>query len=215
MKDELKVQRDYWDKESDEFDSIYGGGKGKFRTYLDKTFRRDMYDRFLFTLQESAPIESRTFLDVGCGSGLYSVELAKRGARHVTGLDIAPSMLTLCQRRAERESVTDRCTFLESDLLAYQSSGQSDVTIGIGLFDYIRDPLPVLKAMRRVTSAHVILSFPRLWTWRAPIRRLRLLLRGCASYYYTRQKVSRLLREAGFEKMRIVTVGKLHCVVAS
>jgi SAM-dependent methyltransferase len=215
MTSELEAQREYWNREAGAFDTIYGSGKGSALRFLDRMFRKDMYQRFAFTLDHSAPIEGRTFLDVGCGSGVYSVALAERGARHVRGIDIAPSMLELCRRRAERQGAADRCTFVESDLLALPVDDRFDVTIGIGLFDYIRDPSPVLSAMRRVTAASVILSFPRLWTWRAPIRKVRLSLRGCPVFFYSRRRVIRLLRDAGFATVKVEKVGKLHCVVAS
>jgi 2-polyprenyl-3-methyl-5-hydroxy-6-metoxy-1,4-benzoquinol methylase len=215
MTTELEAQREYWNRESGAFDTIYGSGKGSVPRFLDRVFRKDMYQRFEFTLEHSTPIEGRTFLDVGCGSGVYSVALAERGARHVTGIDIAPSMLELCRQRAERHGVADRCSFVESDLLAFAPDARFDVTIGIGLFDYIRDPSPVLTAMRRATAGIAILSFPRLWTWRAPIRKVRLSLRNCPVFFYTRRCVTRLLRDAGFASVRVEKVGKLHCVVAS
>jgi hypothetical protein len=68
--------------------------------------------------------------------------------------------------------------------------------------------------MREVSADKAILAFPRFWTWRAPIRKLRLMLRGCPVYFYTRAKVNRLCKEAGFGRVEITRVGKLHCVVA-
>jgi ribosomal protein L11 methylase PrmA len=32
-------------------------------------------------------------LDIGCGTGLYSIEFAKRGATEVVKMDISPSVL--------------------------------------------------------------------------------------------------------------------------
>ncbi len=215
MRDELREQRNYWDREAEAFDGIYGHTNGALRTLLDRVFRRDMYERFTFTMTNCEPVEGRTFLDVGCGTGVYSVELAKKGAKLVTGLDIAQNMLDLSRRRAEREGVATRCTFIHSDLTAFAADSQYDVTIGIGLFDYIHDAGPVLAAMRRVTSGAVILSFPRLWTWRAPLRKIRLGARNCSVYFYTKGRVATLLRAAGFSHVGITKVGKLHCVVAS
>ncbi len=215
MRDELREQRNYWDREAEAFDAIYGGTNGAVRKFLDRTFRRDMYERFNFTMANCEPVEGRTFLDVGCGSGVYSVELAKKGAKLVTGLDIAENMLDLSRRRAEREGVAARCAFVHSDLLAFAADRQYDVTIGIGLFDYLRDAGPVLAAMRRVTGGSVILSFPRLWTWRAPLRKIRLTVRNCSVFFYTRARVTTLLHAAGFAHISVTRVGKLHCVVAS
>lgn len=214
MNEEILAQRKYWNKEADAFQKIYTHKKSNFSNALDRIFRKDMYDRFVFTIENCEPISNRTFLDVGCGNGLYSLDLARKGAAKVTGLDIAEVMVDLCQRAAEAEQLDDRCTFQQTDLLDYDSPGSFDVSFGIGLFDYIRDPLPVLKKMRAVSNDKVIGSFPRYWTWRAPIRKARLTLRGCDVFFYTRTRLDQLMREAGFSRHTITTVGKLYCVVA-
>lgn len=53
-------------------------------------------------------------LDVGCGPGWTSAFLARMGYV-VTGLDLAPDMITLAERRAAREGVSERCTFRVAD----------------------------------------------------------------------------------------------------
>ncbi|HVF89188.1 MAG TPA: class I SAM-dependent methyltransferase [Blastocatellia bacterium] len=214
MNNEIVSQRNFWNNEADAFQRIYTHQKPGLANVLDRIFRKDMYERFVFTIENCAPIENRSFLDVGCGSGLYSMELAKKGAARVTGLDIAEVMIDLCKKAAAQEGVEGRCDFLHTDLLEYTPKTKFDVTIGIGLFDYIRNPLPVLKKMREVTTDKAILAFPRFWTWRAPVRKARLTMKGCDVFFYTRQRIDGLLKEAGFASHQISRVGKLHCVVA-
>jgi SAM-dependent methyltransferase len=173
-----------------------------------------MYDRYAFTIKNCEPIQNRTFLDVGCGNGLYSIELAKRGAARVVGIDISEVMVDLCRQTTSAEGLEDRCTFEHTDLLQYVSDSIFDVTFGIGLFDYIRNPLPVLTKMRQLTGEKAILSLPRLWTWRAPVRKARLSTRGCDVFFYSKSKIDSLLSQAGFGTYTITRIGKLHCVVA-
>lgn len=214
MNEELIAQRRYWNNEANSFQRIYDHKKSKVGNLLDRVFRKDMYDRFAFTIENCEPISNRTFLDVGCGNGLYSQELLKRGAGQVVGLDIAEVMVDLCRKATEGPEFAGRCSFLQTDLLAYEPASQFDVSIGIGLFDYISDPLPVLKKMKEVTKDRVIISVPRFWTWRAPIRKMRLSLRGCNVVFYTKSRIRRLTKEAGFRSCTITKVGKLFCVVA-
>jgi 2-polyprenyl-3-methyl-5-hydroxy-6-metoxy-1,4-benzoquinol methylase len=214
VSEEIAAQREYWNNEADAFQRIYTHRKSKLSNVLDSVFRKDMYERYLFTLKHCEPIKDRTFLDVGCGNGLYSLELARRGARKVVGLDISEVMIGLCKDASARDHLEDRCFFEQTDLLANEDESKFDVSFGIGLFDYIKDPLPVLKAMRKRTTDKAIAAFPRYWTWRAPIRKVRLNVRGCDVFFYTKPKIKDLLDQAGFARHEIYTVGKLYCVVA-
>lgn len=206
-------QRNYWNRAAESFEKIYSHKNSRFSHFLDKVFRKDMFERFVFTIQHCEPIEKRIFLDVGCGSGQYSIELAKRGAAKVIGIDIAENMLQLSRQFAAREKVRNQCTFLHTDLIAYNPDSVFDITLGIGLFDYIHNPLPVLNKMNEVTKGKIIVSFPRFWTWRAPIRKVRLLLKGCSVHFYTKSKIAELMKAAGFESYIVNKVGKLYCVI--
>lgn len=215
MKNEIEVQRSFWNSEADAFERIYSHEKSKLSTALDQFFRKDMYDRFVFTMENCKPVPGRRFLDVGCGNGLYSIELGKKGAARVVGLDISPVMIGRCRQSAEKEGLEDSVSFNQTDLLEWEPDSSFDVSYGIGLFDYISEPLPVLRKMREVTKDKVILAFPRLWTWRAPVRKVRLTMKGCPVFFYSRSKINRLMRDAEFTSWKVTRVGKLHCVVAS
>jgi len=214
MKNEIEVQRNFWNSEADAFERIYSHEKSKLSTKLDQIFRKDMYERFVFTIKNCEPVEGRTFLDVGCGNGMYSVELGKKGASRVVGLDISPVMIGRCEESVRKEGLEDRVKFIQTDLLEYEPDSNFDVSYGIGLFDYISDSLPVLKKMREVTKDKAIMAFPRLLTWRAPVRKVRLTMKGCPVYFYSKSKINQLMKDAGFARWEITRVGKLHCVVA-
>ena len=214
MNNEIQAQRAFWNSEADAFQRIYTHRKSRFANTLDQIFRKDMYERYTFTIEHCEPVKDRKFLDVGCGNGMYSLELARRGAAKVVGIDIAEVMIDLCRKSSQEKNLDDRCTFIQTDLLDYKPDTTFDVSFGIGLFDYISDPLPVLKRMRKVSTDKAIMAFPRLWTWRAPVRKVRLARKGCDVYFYSKARIEELLREAGFSRQEIVKVGKLYCVVA-
>jgi len=214
VNEEIVAQRNYWNNEADAFSRIYSHKKSKLSNVLDSVFRKDMYERYVFTIKHCEPIKDRTFLDVGCGNALYSLELARKGAAKVVGLDIAEVMVGLCRRYAEEQNLADTTTFIQTDLLDWKTDEKFDVSFGIGLFDYISNPLPVLTKMRELSKDKAIMAFPRFWTWRAPVRKVRLNARGCDVYFYTRAKIKELMDQAGFKRHEVYRVGKLHCVVA-
>jgi SAM-dependent methyltransferase len=59
-------------------------------------------------------------LDLGCGSGIWSVELARRGW-HVTGVDMVPKAVRAARERA-RQAGVEAC-LLEGDVTALRAAG--------------------------------------------------------------------------------------------
>lgn len=62
-------------------------------------------------------------LDVGCGSGIWSVDLAKRGWQ-VTGVDIVPRAVKAAQARVREAGVDAR--IVEGDMTALSAAGIGD-----------------------------------------------------------------------------------------
>lgn len=199
----------HFDATAARFDAIYSSPRP-----LDRIFRRDMYERFERTLEACHPVDGKTVLDVGCGSGQYVVAFAQRGAREVVGLDGAQNMLGLAAERAFRSGVDDRCRFVCGDFLAQRFDRTFDHVIAVGLFDYIQDPLPLLIRSRELTTTAFIATFPRLLTWRAPARKARLAFEGCPVFFYTGHRVVNLLQRAGLAIERFERCGKLYWVAA-
>ena len=61
-------------------------------------------------------------LDLGCGSGRMTVELAARGYDMV-GVDASPEMLSTARDAAEARGVSDRCLWLLQDMTAFELYG--------------------------------------------------------------------------------------------
>ncbi len=70
-------------------------------------------------------------LDAGCGTGLFSVELARRGFR-VTAVDISTQMTKAAQTQARQAGVAERIHFITGDLEAV--NGAYDV---VACFDVL------------------------------------------------------------------------------
>jgi 2-polyprenyl-3-methyl-5-hydroxy-6-metoxy-1,4-benzoquinol methylase len=214
MSDELQKQKTYWNREVESFDAIYSHNKGLMGNLMDRLVRWDMYKRFEFTMVNSEPIKDCTFLDVGCGTGRYSLEYARQGAQIVVGLDISENMVETCKKRAREMGLSDRTSFLVTDLMNYKPDREFDVCIGIGLFDYIKDSVPVIQKMGACVRDKLIVSFPTVWTWKTPVRKVKLGLGNCDVFFYTRNDVSKIMVRAGFIDYSIEKIGQLYCVVA-
>jgi len=203
----------FWNDIALEFDSIYTGKKSPVGRALDRWLRRDMYQRFDWVMETCGDVQGKQICDVGCGSGRFAVELARRGAT-VTGVDVAPEMLKLARSLAAENGVADRCGFIHADVLDWQAPHSYDITIAIGFWDYIMDPRERLRRIRSFTTGTFLSAWPRLWTWRMPVRKVRLEMRGCPVYFFRKPQVDALLQETRFEVRSCKTLGKLFCVDA-
>ena len=68
-------------------------------------------------------------LDLTCGPGLYTVELARRGC-HVTGIDFSPAAIAYGRELAVTQQVAERCTFVEQDVRgAEPAAGRYDAAL--------------------------------------------------------------------------------------
>lgn len=93
----------HWDRRAAHFDEDFGHS---IRTPEERT----AWDR-VFALAVNGR-EGLEILDVGCGTGILSLELAARGHR-VTGIDFAPAMLALARQKATQAHADIR--FEEAD----------------------------------------------------------------------------------------------------
>jgi 2-polyprenyl-3-methyl-5-hydroxy-6-metoxy-1,4-benzoquinol methylase len=88
-------------------------------------------------------------LDVACGHGRHSLELARRGFR-VTGVDLSPRSIELAREAAAREGL-DSATFVERDARALDFDGEFDGAIN--LFTSVLGYLDAEAENRRVVEA--------------------------------------------------------------
>jgi cyclopropane fatty-acyl-phospholipid synthase-like methyltransferase len=211
---DIKVAQ-YWNDVAQDFDAIYTGqNKSAFSRALDQWLRKDIYGRFDWVMRKSGDVTGKTICDIGCGSGRFVASLAKRGASHVMGVDVAPEMLKLARELVKNEGVAAKTEFATMDIIDWTRTDVFDETIAIGFWDYFADPTERLRIIRKMTRERFLSAWPRLWTWRAPIRKVRLTALGCPVYFFSKSDVYKYLEATGFKVISCETVGKLHCVDA-
>ena len=74
-------------------------------------------------IEDGCDSPRRTALDLGCGTGRYSIELAKRGW-DVVGVDVVPKAVELARQSAHQANVTAR--FCEGDVTDLEHAGVGD-----------------------------------------------------------------------------------------
>ncbi len=101
----------------------------------------------------------KTILDFGCGNGLESIELARRGAARVIGTDIRERALENARQNAQRAGVQHVCDF------STEVHEQVDLIICIDCFEHFADPGAILMKMMRLLKpgGAVFVSFGPTW----------------------------------------------------
>jgi SAM-dependent methyltransferase len=206
----------FWNDIAQDFDAIYTGrNKSAFARFLDRYFRADIYGRFDWVMERCGDVRGKTICDIGCGSGRFVVQFAKNGAKHITGVDVAPEMLKIARELAQQNGVAAQTDFVDADVLNWKTDNIYDIVIAIGFWDYIMEPPERLRLIRKLTGQKFLSAWPRYWTWRMPVRKVRLqYIQGCPVYFYRKPEVYKLIEDAGFVVERCDTVGKLFCVEA-
>jgi 2-polyprenyl-3-methyl-5-hydroxy-6-metoxy-1,4-benzoquinol methylase len=89
-------------------------------------------------------------LDAGCGAGVVALDLARQGF-FIHGVDIAESMLELCQKRFDSAGITrDRYVFVRTDVgHANFEPGSFGGIVALGFLEYQDDELAVLHHINR------------------------------------------------------------------
>src|SRR5580698_8199623 len=118
--DNIVQVKQYWNDVVDDFDSIYTGEKSAFARAMDHWFRRDMYQRFEWVMQNSGDVKGKRICDFGCGTGRFVTAFARNGAAHVTGVDIAPNMIKQAKEIVAKDGTGDKCDFVLSDILDWK-----------------------------------------------------------------------------------------------
>jgi 2-polyprenyl-3-methyl-5-hydroxy-6-metoxy-1,4-benzoquinol methylase len=201
---DVRTQR-YFDDHAAQFDSIYHEGQ-PLRRAFNRTFRKAIYERFAITFEHAEPLAGKTVLDIGCGSGRYAVEFARRGAARVVGVDYAAAMLNLARQYAASNGVAERCEFIEGDFTTHTFGEAFDVVIAIGVFDYQSKPVEFLRRMTEQCRGRVIASFPGRSLIRMPLRKFRYWLGDCPVLFYREDEVRSIAAAAGLRSIEIVPI---------
>src|SRR5665213_3125549 len=98
-------------------------------------------------------------LDIGCHEGFYSLAMARRGVRHVTGVDVREENLKRARFVAEAMGLCGidyQCGRVET--LASEQARTFDLTLFLGVLYHVEDPMRCLRQVAAVTGELCILE---------------------------------------------------------
>jgi SAM-dependent methyltransferase len=104
-------------------------------------------------------LAGKTVADFGCGKGNEAIDMVRRGAARVIGIDIREHFLADARRSAEAAGVSDRCTF------ATTIHEPVEIITSIDSFEHFGEPEKILALMASLLGpgGEVFFSFGPTW----------------------------------------------------
>lgn len=199
-----ELTRQYFERADQLFNSIYTGEKSAFGRWLDKKLRTDIELRFKLTLQSLQKNHPQSILDIGIGPGQYLQAYINLEIPDITVMDFSEAMIELARKRVGEVPETVKVSYHTEDFMAAEIERVYDVTIAMGVFDYVENPVKFLSKMKAISTQNVLVSFPAVNIIRTPIRKFRYFFKRCPVYFYTRKKIEDISMSCGFDSYQIV-----------
>lgn len=104
-------------------------------------------------------IDGKIVIDFGCGAGNEVVDMARKGASRVIGLDLQLPLLSNARELALRHKVQDKCLFTT------QTDEKADIITSKDAFEHFSNPEEVLQAMSKMLrpGGTILASFGPIW----------------------------------------------------
>jgi len=196
---DIKDIKKFFNSYSKGFSSIYtedDQSRSIFNKLIDKWFRKAVYRRYEITLSETQKDSINSVLDVGCGPGHHTIAFLHQG-KEVTALDVADEMVDLTKEKVAKFNSNASCKYVVSDYMTHSFDEQFDAICVMGFFDYVSDPVTVLKKLLSEARKEIYISIPNERGLLGLQRRIRYWLKNCPLYSYSRDRLEGCLRDAG------------------
>ena len=153
----------------------------------------------IFRLAETKPGE-RT-IDIGCGTGIYTLALARRGV-HVVGVDPSWEMIAIAREKLRRAGLPGLFVLGSAEALPFRP-GCFDLALAVTSLCFVRSPDQTIEEARRVLKpdGRLVLGELNHFSPWALWRRLKGIFTDTIynqAHFWGRRELERLLKRKGF-----------------
>lgn len=112
----------------------------------------------LVVREADGSLDGKSVLDLGCLEGGFALELARRGARPVFGIEYRDISVQRCQLARDLMGLTDT-TFECADITtAVDPDSRYDIVFAAGILYHLADPMSMLELLARVCTGFMLLD---------------------------------------------------------
>ncbi|MED5601175.1 MAG: bifunctional 2-polyprenyl-6-hydroxyphenol methylase/3-demethylubiquinol 3-O-methyltransferase UbiG [Alloalcanivorax venustensis] len=102
-------------------------------------------------IDERLGLPGKKVIDIGCGGGLLSEGMARRGAT-VTGIDLGEAPLAVARLHAEQSGVEVEYLQVLAEDIAEQRAGEYDAVTCLEMLEHVPDPSSVIRACAKLVK---------------------------------------------------------------
>lgn len=163
-------------------------------------------------IDERAGLAGKKVADIGCGGGILSESMAKRGAV-VTGIDAGQAPLTVAKLHAMESNIQVDYQQTTAEALATEHAAEFEVVTCMEMLEHVPDPGSVIRACADLAKPGAELFFstinrnPKAYTFAiiGAEYLLKMLPKGTHDYakFIRPSELGHWLREAGLELIDI------------
>jgi len=200
-----KAMKTYWDSEAIRHHKEYEKKCDNLTSRILATFsmpvKRARVNLAIEMIAKQDDIKE--VLDIGCGTGQFAVELAlKRKNIKVHGIDISRKAIDLAKELAIKYEVENRVDFYVADVDASRVNfPKSDVSVGLGIIEYVKDVPLFLKNIRK-SAFRLFISYPKKNHWKSYF--FKAYGRQAHIKLFSAKQIYTLVESAGFKNVKIL-----------
>jgi len=102
-------------------------------------------------IDQRVKLQGKKVIDVGCGGGLVSEGMARRGAQ-VTGIDLGEAPLAVARLHAQKDGIEVEYLNITAEEIAAERAGQYDAVTCLEMLEHVPDPGAVVAACAQLVK---------------------------------------------------------------
>ncbi|MBU4086488.1 MAG: methyltransferase domain-containing protein [Nanoarchaeota archaeon] len=151
--------------------------------------------------KELFSFKNKEILDLGCGTGRYSIPLARKNS--LTAVDFSSAMLNKAIEKAGNENL--KIEFINSDVIKFKPRKKYDIILSMLVHDHIKNlkkPLKVIEKASKIGTEVFISNVHPRFTYISKVKGNKAqLIQGYITdeYHHPLSEYLQIMRKSGFE----------------
>jgi 2-polyprenyl-3-methyl-5-hydroxy-6-metoxy-1,4-benzoquinol methylase len=121
--------------------------------YEDYPFTQNTENEVNWMIREYLTDPEMKILDVGCGTGRHAINLATKGYKNITGIDLSPSMISAAKKVAQEKGVPVDFRICDARELPFENEFDAALCLCEGAFGLLENDAENYKILRAVHKA--------------------------------------------------------------